>query len=1018
MKLSKKYIITFYIICFIALFFTFLYTTHILPEGYGAPIILLIGFGLLIAGFFYFFLYLIKDGENRIILRLNVFSENTITTILIILMICTFFIPSITFSETAIDWSQIPFLNFIRSIIFVIGCAFVPGSSIFCLLFPNSTIHERLKIEPFFIKIVFYPLISLTFLGTITLILDQLGTLRDWFSLILFLTIIILHLFKIIKFRRDIRIKHIFNKLEVKVSRNTLFMIFLTISIIIIALSIILHTRYLFGVDGYRAMVTFRFIGLPDIQITDISSIYTIYWGYITFSLSTLSGIPAINIMVLYFFLIYLSIASIYLFCKALLGDMNDKYAILATFFAIIFSSLYLIYENYVVFDRISYLTYDGIFSLRFKGFGVILAFASMTLFIIVFKNSNLSILERLRSTEDRLILFISAFLLIQGFIIYYLPIIPAISLICILMLVLTNMREQFKHYLYFSVFFICFFIFFNLIFNDLLSNSVMSFFSYFFGKLIIFPSNSLLKFTFTIISLIGIFASIPIISVIFNKFSSFYNNLKFKFKVNPKSIFVILIIISSGFLFLEISLNLIRTIRSQYYFTYILHLFYYRLGLTGILGVFLSYLCYKKNRKTFYITSIWFICLFIISLIPLLINWLSYPFLNPIEVPDFFPFLYWFSRTWYYSIIPISLLASIGLISLIKYLSSKFTIVRKKKRTFMTLKLISLSAFAFLIFSNSIIAGMFINNEPWQTLNDEEIQVIGWTSENLPRNSKILVDRRKIKSYLEPITTNNPYKINDEVEMAIASLNNYGISYNTDANCSIDYLEAHDNYEIDLFDNNTNGQVSVNINLLSEIRNGSIQFLLKTSNSSKTFWLNSSLSKDLIGFSLCLTNESFLYFNGSDDEKIVDIESDKWYDLKIDFECTNNNYSGLEKNQWKLTINGTEYGNYDFWNDVSFIYYLELFTSVLDSEWNVYITGLKFSWDLNVKLEQYIFRYLRVIEHLEKKKIFFFISSKRSTEWRTEVEEYIDIDNDLIPNFYTNKLYEYQDLAIYSYNV
>ena len=95
----------------------------------------------------------------------------------------------------------------------------------------------------------------------------------------------------------------------------------------------------------------------------------------------------------------------------------------------------------------------------------------------------------------------------------------------------------------------------------------------------------------------------------------------------------------------------------------------------------------------------------------------------------------------------------------------------------------------------------------------------------------------------------------------------------------------------------------------------------------------------------------------------------------------------------------------------------MEFFTSDLDSEWNLYITGLNFSWDLDFKLEQYIFRYLRVIDHLEKKKIPFFISSKQSTEWRIEAEEYIDNINDLILNFYTNKLYEYQDLVVYSSN-
>ncbi|GAH89547.1 unnamed protein product, partial [marine sediment metagenome] len=45
---------------------------------------------------------------------------------------------------------------------------------------------------------------------------------------------------------------------------------------------------------------------------------------------------------------------------------------------------------------------------------------------------------------------------------------------------------------------------------------------------------------------------------------------------------------------------------------------------------------------------------------------------------------------------------------------------------------------------------------------------------------------------------------------------------------------------------------------------------------------------------------------------------------------------------------------------DVSFINYIELFTSQLDSEWNIYITGLNFSWDSDFKFEHYLFKYLK----------------------------------------------------------
>ena len=935
-------------------------------------------------------------------------------------MMCTFFIPPVTFSEMAIDWSQISVLNYIRSIVFVIGCAFVPGSSIFRLLFPNSTIHEKLKIEPFFLKLVLYPLISFTFLGSISLIIDQLGVMREFFSLILFLTIIILHFTKIVKVKKDFKIKHIFNKSEVKISRNTLFVLFLTIAVILIALGIHLHTKYLVGIDGYTAISSSRFIGLPDIQITDSLSIYTIYWGYIAFSLSALSGIPAINIMALYFFFVYLFIASIYLFFKAFLSDLSNKYAILATIFATIFSNLFYIYDSNLPFARISLFTYDGIFNFRYKGFAVILTIMSMTLFIVTFRKLNLKNLKRFRFTEDWFILFVSAFFLIQSFMIYFLPIIPALSLIFVLMLVLANKREQFKSYFYFSAFFIGFFIFFDLIFNFFFSNETLELGGFFFGELIKFKiSNPVLKFSITILSLICLLAIIPVVAICFKRLFSSCTKLNLKYKFKPKVIFRIVILSYTVLLILEILLNLIRTFRSLSYFTFILHLFYFNLGFTGILGFYLSYLYYKKNKQIFYTTIIWFICLFLVSVVPLIVNWLFYPFLSPLELPakSFYRISYWFSRTWYYSIIPISILASIGLIKLTKFLSLKFPIIERKKSINLSLKLMSLSFFVVFIFSNSIIPGMQFNNETYKTINDEEVQVIGWIAENLPSNSNMLVDREQINKILKPTTTNRPYLINEEVKTGIFSDYRYDITSETDANCSIDYIEKLGTYHnvIDIFDNNSVGSASIDYeNLFSEIRNGSIEFFIKTTNTSKGFWLNCSLYNVINGFSLSIASESFFYFNGSSYVKIVDIENDKWYQIRIDFECTNNNYSGLDINQWKISINGTEYGNYDFWNDISFVNYMELFTSQLDSGWSVYIAGLNFSWDPDFKLEYYLFKYLSIIDYLKMKNIPYLILSKEPTSFNVEAEKYIDIYNELIPFFYKNKLYEYKSLTIY----
>jgi hypothetical protein len=95
----------------------------------------------------------------------------------------------------------------------------------------------------------------------------------------------------------------------------------------------------------------------------------------------------------------------------------------------------------------------------------------------------------------------------------------------------------------------------------------------------------------------------------------------------------------------------------------------------------------------------------------------------------------------------------------------------------------------------------------------------------------------------------------------------------------------------------------------------------------------------------------------------------------------------------------------------------MEIFTSQSDSGWNIYLTGLNFSWDSDFKFELYLFNYLKVIDYLKTENIPYLILSKEPTSFNLEAEEYIDIYGELIPFFYKNKLYEYKSLTIYCSN-
>jgi len=147
-----------------------------------------------------------------------------------------------------------------------------------------------------------------------------------------------------------------------------------------------------------------------------------------------------------------------------------------------------------------------------------------------------------------------------------------------------------------------------------------------------------------------------------------------------------------------------------------------------------------------------------------------------------------------------------------------------------------------------------------------------------------------------------------------------------------------------------------------------------------------------------------------------MDIQHDKWYQVKLTFECTEGNYSGLGKYHWKALINGTEYINLGFLNSGAVKNFC-LSTVNLDSDYEVYVYNLNFSWAPTLKPEYCIFKYLIFFEHLRDYNITYFVFSEEETQHNQNAEAYIDIENELIAKFFKNKLYEYKYLKVYSTN-
>ena len=780
-----KYII---LISFIFIFIVF-YIRYLLLLYAGKyvylmriPTVLFIGFAIIIVGIFYFFFDLNNSNKsNKIILDFKILNENLIKVFLILLMSISAIIPPIKFTQTVMDWNQIGFFNYFRAISFLIGCSFLPGANIFKIFFPKSILHKKFKVEPYFLKITIYPLMSFTFLGTCSLILDFIGLIREFFMPVLFLIIIILLIidFVIQKHRNNNNFQ--FRLTEIKVSKYSFLILFITSGIIIIALGIHLSAKYLIPGDSWRGIAYAYSIGNTDSGSINEFYSYEIYWGHISNSLHILSGIPVININALLFPFLFLFITTIYLFIKAILIDYKENYSILATIFVVTFSGLFFTFNTNMRRENVSNLIFDGILCFRYKGFATFLVIMAMALFLIIAKTSKDLEKKSILKTEDLLFIILGAWFLIQSFIIYFFIIIPAISLIILYYLFSYNKIEISRILLIFWKFFIIFFIIIDLFASFFLSQMITAIFlDLFFGinayflKEILFFNAIFIYSLFISLLLLFLLINMIFIKIVFN-----FKRKNFKFKIKPKIYFLIFTIIFSVFLIIDI-LNNLGVLRrnlkiEQNFLLFYLDLLFLNIGFIGILGIFLFYFTFKKNRNLFFILLGWFLIIFCMALTLIIITWLKYPFINPQQIPytDFYFMMFWFDRNWCYSIIPLSIFSSIGLLKLMKYLKSKNFLKIHNKYLSIFPNLFVASTIIYLSLTNTIISGIWWNNIDW-VISDDEAQIIGWVSENVPRNSKILIDRRgHFKHSLYDASFSTAMFIDDIIEKAFSDGDN-----------------------------------------------------------------------------------------------------------------------------------------------------------------------------------------------------------------------------------------------------
>ena len=456
-------------------------------------------------------------------------------------------------------------------------------------------------------------------------------------------------------------------------------------------------------------------------------------------------------------------------------------------------------------------------------------------------------------------------------------------------------------------------------------------------------------------------------------------------------------------------------------FFAFYINLIFVNIGFIGILAIYLSYFCFKTNKKIFYVLISWILTsLILASILIFKIYFIDYPFTIPQDISriDYHMMIYWFSRVWYYSIPAFSLISSIGLIFLMKK-RKKIHLIKKR----ILRKIFDLSSISILIslsFSSFILGGMYwacTYKSGYLGYSDSEAQMIGWISENIPHGSNISIDNSHLSKGLQIMAGCNTYYINEQIEAALekAGVIDWGISYGIDHNCSINMIEelgGHENV-LKIEDQNNNGSAHIYIKFNSAQNFGSIEFFIRTTNKSKTFWIDLRFDS-LIVISFNVKKDKFTYYDGYKYQDICNIENDNWYKIRLDFECSNSRYKNLTQNTFHCYVNDIKYSYLKFWNNHSNINRMTFQSQISSSGWIIYFDSFNYSWDSNFNLENGIFKGPIIYNFLKNKEIRYLVISDDDTWYKKKAEKYINIQKDLISSFYSELLFQYKGLTIY----
>ena len=450
----------------------------------------------------------------------------------------------------------------------------------------------------------------------------------------------------------------------------------------------------------------------------------------------------------------YLFITSSYIFFRIILFKQKQILAILATGLFSIFSGPFLIYSNILDYS-ISEFIIRMEFHFINKTYGYISFFLSLSLMILILNNFFINETKSFNLSGMKIkYLVVSAFFLVLSFTVYIIPLLMGLLLIFIYCLLYKKnpKSKNLKIFLQWFLLILSFLAIMDILMVFFLSDRAIS------KLFIMFIPNSisdLLKNIPSPLIFYSFFSLFLLFSYIMYQIFKNYekNGKKTYIKINSKYIYKYFLLIFTIFVciyfidyifssnnLINVKLKNFNIIYSNIFFLN-LYLAFTKIGLIGIIYIYLSYLYYKSkiNQNHFFkILFLWILFPFFFASIPINLQYFIDYNANYQLFFNNFIYSYWYNRIWFYSLPSLCIFGAFGISKFFNKLKHN-KILKTFRINDLALKLTTFSLITIVTYSGLISTGMSYAS-PYGNYSDNTIKMVGWISENLPYGSNLLI--------------------------------------------------------------------------------------------------------------------------------------------------------------------------------------------------------------------------------------------------------------------------------------